>query len=280
MNPKIRALTEANIGAANGILQTSFGVSGSFAADLQSYLDLQPDGWFLAMLGSEPAGVVGAVDYGRFAYIGLMAVHPDAQGQGIGSTLLQHLLRWLDARGTSTALLDATEAGYPLYVKAGFVEQDRAELYSLHNHCPYKSYPDYVRPFRIGDLSELVKFDASVFGMRREVVLRTLLTESLDRTFVVEDGRGNLSGYVIAQPYRIGPWATCHPETAEALLQAALTVTYEGSPVIVAPGKSPAAELIERHGFHCTKTCRHMQRGSESPTKRSCMYGQVNFVIG
>jgi hypothetical protein len=47
---------------------------------------LQPDGWFVAELDGQWL-MVGTVDYGEFAYIGLMAVHQRCSARGIGRAL-------------------------------------------------------------------------------------------------------------------------------------------------------------------------------------------------
>jgi len=87
-------------------LRSAFGAPESHVADIRRYLALQPDGWLVAVAQGRPVGMVGAVDYGPFAWVGLMAVHAEAQQRGIGSALLQRLLTWLDARGTPMVLLN------------------------------------------------------------------------------------------------------------------------------------------------------------------------------
>src|SRR6185436_9866348 len=73
-------------------------------------------------VGSEIAGMVGAIEYGSFAYVGMMGVHPDRQGQGVGTALLSTLLQRLEARGIACARLETTDAGRPLYLRHGFVD--------------------------------------------------------------------------------------------------------------------------------------------------------------
>src|SRR5215210_381071 len=104
MTISVRSITEADLDAADVVLEAAYGPSGGRRKErMRRYLSLQPDGWLLALLDDV---VVGAMDYGPFAYIGLMAVHPSAQRRGIGLMLMQRLLAWLDARGCPFSLLD------------------------------------------------------------------------------------------------------------------------------------------------------------------------------
>src|ERR671922_2425783 len=99
MTIAIRNLTEDDLDLAAIILEAAYGTPGDWRNRLHRYMGLQPDGWLLASLGGAPAGMVGAVDYGPFAYIGLMGVQPQMQRRGVGLALMERLLAWLDARG-------------------------------------------------------------------------------------------------------------------------------------------------------------------------------------
>jgi predicted N-acetyltransferase YhbS len=282
MDPSIRRLTAADSAHADRILKSAFSAE-SRTADLARYLDLQPDGWFLASLRGEPVGMVGAVDYGPFAYIGLMAVHPHAQRRGVGSALMQHLLDWLAARGTPMALLDASEAGYPLYRRLGFVDCDRALIYQKRDALKPAGLPPGVRLLRPGDVQALGEFDAPVFGANRARVFHTLMAAFPGRAFVAEDETGKISGYLFAQERRLGPWSARQSADAENLLRAALTLSYAGEPSLVVPAmNAAAAELLERSGFQLVNAShRHMRRGrGRHPGRREKIYAQTSFAIG
>jgi GNAT superfamily N-acetyltransferase len=121
----IRNLGMVDVPTANNILVAAFASPRTFDRDLYRYLTFQPDGWFLALDDGKPVGTAGAVDYGPFAYIGLVSVLPDAQRKGIGVALMEHLLTWLDSRGCPMVILDASEAGARMYTRLGFVETDQ-----------------------------------------------------------------------------------------------------------------------------------------------------------
>lgn len=76
-----------------------------------------------------PDGVVGYAVTGRAGgrgYLQRLAVHPDAQGQGIGAALVNDCLWWLRNRGVSLALVNTQERNtraLGLYERLGFVLQ-------------------------------------------------------------------------------------------------------------------------------------------------------------
>ena len=56
--------------------------------EIRRYFTLEPNRWFLATYRNQPAGVVGATNYGPFTYLGMMTVRKELQRKGIGQALL------------------------------------------------------------------------------------------------------------------------------------------------------------------------------------------------
>src|SRR5258706_13347008 len=124
MTIAIHTLTAADLDRADAVQQAASG-RGSRRDRLQLYLSLQPDGWLLAKLDGEPAGIAGGTNYGAVGHIGLVAVDPSKQRRGVALALMEHLLDWFDAQRCPIIQLDASEAGAPLYHKLGFVEDEK-----------------------------------------------------------------------------------------------------------------------------------------------------------
>jgi GNAT superfamily N-acetyltransferase len=282
MDISIRHLLEIDLEIADSIVRSAFGLSESRIAEICRYFTVQPDGWFLANIQDEPAAVVGAINYGPFTYLGMMTVRKDLQRQGIGRALLQHMLNWTQKQGISFLRLDASEVGFPLYARFGFSVLDQALLFQLHDQTHSSNYPQHVRRLRIEDIQALAEFDAPIFGASRAALFRALLTDFPDRAFAVHDKSERMAGYLFAQSRRLGPWAARSPQVAEALLQAAMTLPYDGLPLAIAPKLNlAAADLFERFGFQLKLSNRHMQLGGSTlPGQRNIIYGQTSFAIG
>ena len=212
----------------------------------------------------------------------MMTVRKELQRKGIGQALLQHMLDWSKAQGISYLRLDASDAGFPLYLRFGFKVLDQALVFQPADYSPSSNFPQQVRPLKFQDIQVLADFDAPIFGANRAALFHALLTDVPDRGFAVYDASGDMAGYLFAQNRRLGPWAARSLRDAEALLQAALTLTFEGVPLAIAPATNTAAsELLGRYGFSHVLTNRHMQRRrSDIPGQRTAIYGQTSFAVG
>ena len=280
MNISIRNLSAADIETADRINRAAFEMAESRVAEIGRYLEIQPDGWFVAEQAGVLLGMVGAIDYGNFAYIGMMVVLPELQGQGIGRQLMERLLAWLDLRGT-TALLDATEKGYPLYQKLGFVESDLGCVYAQDQPVAFEAFDRPVYKLGLADQDELVAFDTPLFGADRRKVLSVFLRDYPGGTTATRDEQGKISGYFINREGGLRPWMACDPASAERLLQEALSSNASVKPYVVIPRLNRAGMLLlERYGFEFKRSCRHMQRGQLPARRRDQIYGQSSYAIG
>jgi ribosomal protein S18 acetylase RimI-like enzyme len=282
MTFSIRPFVEADLETADAILKLAFRGSASRLPDLRFYRQIQSDGWFLALLHEHPVGLVVATNYGALAYVGLMAVHPEAQRQGVGLALMQFLLAGLDRQQVPLVVLDASEAGRPLYEKLGFVAHDETLVFQRQGRPAGLERPPHIQSISVHDLDELVQWDLNVFGADRRKVFQALLNTFPDRAFMLRDEQGRVEGYLFAQKSRIGPWVMLHPSQAEALLQAALALPYEEAVSVTVPAVNPEAlALLQRYGFERVRTNRHMSRGGGAPPgQRQKVYAQTSLAVG
>ncbi|MCL5950157.1 MAG: GNAT family N-acetyltransferase [Chloroflexi bacterium] len=283
MNIVLRSLTEHDLASASEIVTTAFRSNESRMPELQFLFALRPEVWLLALAQGTPVGTVVATDYGPFAYVGDMTVRPELQRQGIGSALLKGMLESLDARGTPAILLDASEAGAPLYRRFGFVEADRACIFEQVRKSDARAECTHVRLLGREEADLLGEWDAPFFGASRARIFRQLLSDFPGRAWVAEDERGVWSGYLFAQTRGLGPWVARRPEDAHALLQAALELPSQAPWRVTVPQMNTVApKLLERFGFRLVDAShRHMRRGGTGiVSRRETMYGQTSFGLG
>jgi predicted N-acetyltransferase YhbS len=282
MSLSLQSLTEGDLDAADRILMAAFR-SPSRREELALYMSLQPDGWLLANLDGAPVGLGGVTSYGAFAYLGLMAVDPAMQRRGIGLALVEALVARAHELGSAMILLDASGAGAPLYARLGFVEDDRARVYTRETTMSVESAAGQaVRPLTQDDLPALVAFDAPYFGAARASVLGMCVQRYAERSFATRDEAGAINGYLIAFEERIGPWLATTREVAETLLARALTLPFATPLSVFVPAlNSDATTLLERSGFTSRRDLRHMRHGGAPALERRIhLYGQTSFAIG
>jgi GNAT superfamily N-acetyltransferase len=281
MTIEIHTLTAADLDHADAIQQAAYG-GGSRKDRLQLYLSLQPDGWLLATLDGQPAGIAGGTNYGTVGHIGLVAVDPSKQRRGVALALMEHLLDWFAEQRCPVIQLDASDAGAPLYRKLGFVEDEKTLGFTQDDCALRPAQSERVGRLRAADIPALAAFDAPIFGGDRAAVFAAALAEAPERAFVARDAEGQISGYLFAQPQLLGPWAAGTPADAEALLAVALMLPFDGAIRTLTPGSNAnAAKLLLHYGFSPQRLLRRMRRGGAAAAgRRSLLYGQTSLAIG
>jgi len=276
---RIRPLAAGDVAEADGVLRDAYHTGQSFAGRLHRYLAVQPDGWLVAEEDAAVIGMVGAIDYGRFAYVGMMGVRSDRQGRGIGKQLLGTLLAWLDSRGVPCARLEATDQGRPLYRRLGFVDDG----FSHELHLPTTvtraraSLPVGVAV----DRAEVARLDAHLFGADRDRLWRWLFAAEAGRVLLARDEAGQ-AGYLCVQEEVLGPWGAQTPAIAEALLGAALPLVRCPRTRVMVPEQNTAGrELLQLHGWTLDKVVQHLTRGPvPSLPGWSSLYGKGSYCLG
>lgn len=271
-------MTGADIAEADGILMAAHRVQSSYATNLERCFHLTPDCWWVLEREGKPVGVVGATDFGPFAHIGLMAIHPSEQRGGTGSLLLQHALDELDRRGFESITLYSTDAGVGFYPRHGFVWKGISTEWQLRKR---KAHGRHYRVSASADIERIVAVDRGVFGGDRGALLAALEREAPGRTLIAEDEEGAIQGLVVAQRKVLGPFMALSKQAAADLLDAALNLEFDQEPRVALPDAHADAEsLMLDAGFVPVLTSRYFIRGKAPVQRRDLMYGQAAYSLG
>lgn len=282
MTISIRILSDADIEAADNILGSAFQRAESWQTELRLFHRLQPDGVFLACSNGIPAGMVASIIYSTNAYVGLMGIHQDFQRQGLGNALMEHLLAWMEGQKVPLVKLDASPAGQPLYEKLGFVPLEEVYVFQQQTNrldCPHPRGIHLITP---QSLEPVTASDTLAFGANRSRLLRALLEAYPLRAFQTMNEQGLVSGYLIAQAKRIGPWIMNESSDAERLLLAALALPFDGKVSVITPANNAdAVSLLKQYGFQIVRMNRHMAYGPDVFNGQSeKVYGQTSLSFG
>lgn len=283
MRLSIHPLLEGELEVTDAVVMAAYDVPYSRKEALRRYLALQPDGAFVVKDNGYIIGFGAAIDYGPFAYIGLMSVHPTMQKRGIGQLLLEHLLAWLDDRGCATILLDASAAGAPLYDRYGFQEDDQTVVLQQTQqvHLPHQLIEGVSCPTDT-DFRSIVKFDTVCFGAERQMVLASYRADDPQCVLLTRNGARQVTGYAIAQSRVIGPWIASTVKDAEQLLISSLTFQFESHPSVFTSARNvDALQLLADYGFIRQRSLSHMWKGKRIQRKReTVIYGQTSLGLG
>jgi GNAT superfamily N-acetyltransferase len=235
-------------------------------SDWQRFLELQPDGCFVAEWNGLPAGTTTTCVFGPVAWIAMVLVDEAVRGRGIGTALLSHALTFLDRQGVATVRLDATPLGHPLYERLGFAEQFRLARYGgVLSPTTDDTDGEQALPRHWEALAAL---DKEVTATDRRRLLFRLFTEQPADVRCAFQG-GRLAGFLAARPGRtaaqIGPCIAA-PEAGLLLLTEACS-RYAGERILVdiPVANERATRLAEAHGLsierQLTRMCRGVPRG-------------------
>jgi GNAT superfamily N-acetyltransferase len=185
--------------------------------------------------------------------LGIMNVHPNYFGFGVGGVLLQAIVDWTEQHGyrslrlTSSALnLDS----FSLYNRAGFVP--RCVFQDMYLPVPPQGMSasvagaNRVRPARLTDVPALTALEMEVSGITREEDYRHLIANDAGfwRALVYETPRGDIDGFLFASTHpalvMLGPCIARSEAEASALILRGLDEQRGRTPVFLIPVDRPA----------------------------------------
>lgn len=236
--------------------------------DWQRFIEGPDSRAIAAVRGSDVVATSATIRYGgRFAWIGMVLVHPDAQGRGVGATVLQQAIDELS--DVPAIRLDATTAGRILYQKYGFIDEYPLMRMEATSVSVGESTRALARPMTRGELREVATMDQSAFGAPRGKLLEWMYDGAPDLAYVAERG-GNLCGYLLGrhghQFEHIGPVVADETRAAIDMANVCLARHRDQSFVIDTPHHNREwMQFLEGAGFHPQRPYVRMYRGGQPP---------------
>lgn len=215
------------------------------------------------------------------AWISMVLVRPDQRGQGFARHLLKESLNWLDsaAHAHRIPMLDATSAGRPIYLQAGFRDCWTFTRWQGHGagaptesaECGLIIEPITGLQGPLGDSSAqeaISRLDCAAFGADRQTLLSDLVRRAPSLALQVvrsQDARGSPEGFVLGRPglnaTQIGPIVARSAAAARTLFHAALE-RIEGPAFVDVPDDcTDMITTLVKAGFSAQRTFTRMLRG-------------------
>jgi GNAT superfamily N-acetyltransferase len=180
--------------------------------------------------------------------LGIMNVHPNYFGFGVGRALLQHIIDFTESKGykalrlTSSALnLDS----FSLYNRAGFVPHCAFQdmLIQVPADGMKQSLPgaERVRAAALADVPKMIELEMHVSGISREEDYRYCIANEAGfwHVAVYENARGGIDGFMLSSGHpalnMLGPCLALSEDVAAALILKELDQYKGRMPVFLIP---------------------------------------------
>ncbi|EJQ05565.1 hypothetical protein IE1_03927 [Bacillus cereus BAG3O-2] len=221
----------------------------------------------------------------KLASIGMVIVHPDYKGRGIGKIITEACVKSVSAH--TPIMLIATDEGKPLYEKLGFravsyVSKYICNSYNAKDYCVRNE--DYVMNYEEGDLEKIIKIDEYAFGTNRKEFLKKRIMQS-EQCIVVRDKEQNVLGYGLSiqtpENKIIGPVVAKNDEMAMRIVHD-LARGHNGKLRMDVPeGKNDFMKELEVAGFKKVNTPPIMMKNSNRLLKRNSeLYSIAAQIFG
>jgi GNAT superfamily N-acetyltransferase len=262
----LRHMTPQDIPGATALANSvGWGHQGT---DWLRLLDWSPDGCFV--IDETDRGIIGTVtstSYGiDLAWIGMMIVAADRRRRGFGRQLMRAVLDHLIVQDTQRVMLDASEAGRPLYHSLGFREVYKVERWG-GKASTYLG--ERARPLLPADVPAVLELDARLLAFKRPQILTRLIEEFPDLAWV-DERHGQVEGFLLGHrakdQVRLGPWMGWSAASAERLLKIALEYLQGQQVILDIPDYNGRGLTLARiHNLHHIQHNARMIYGSASP---------------
>jgi GNAT superfamily N-acetyltransferase len=231
--------------------------------DWRFFLTAAPHGALVAEEDGRVIGTVATCPYGAFTWISMVLVDPVARGRHVGTTLLQRGLALVGP--DSTARLDATPLGEPIYRTIGFADEYRLARWLLDVTPPASARASSARPLRSADWPAIRDMDLQAFGASRLDLLRRLAGEAPEYARVIAGGdevRGYAFGRHGHNREQLGPLVADGPDIAAALVESVLAEQPDRRFYLDAPDDQREwRDVLTRMGFAIERPFLRMHRG-------------------
>ncbi|MDA1599046.1 GNAT family N-acetyltransferase [Bacillus cereus] len=209
----------------------------------------------------------------KLASIGMVIVHPNYKGSGIGKAITNSCIMTVSAQ--TPIMLIATDEGKPLYEKLGFRAVSDVSKYicnSYNANHKYAGNEEYMMDYEEGNLEEIIKIDEYAFGTNRKEFLKKRIIQS-EQCIVVKGKEQNVLGYGLSvqtpENKLIGPVVAKNDAMAMRIVHH-LARDHNGKLRIDVPkGKNNFMKELEVAGFKKLNTPPIMMKNSNQLLKRN-----------
>lgn len=260
--------------------------------DMECYHAADKEGFFLGFANDVPVASISAVHYNAsFGFIGFYIVKPEFRGMGFGKAIWDHGMNYLG--NCLTVGLDGVPDQQDNYARSGFslawnnVRYEGTPEKALPGAGDIRvSQPMLIRLMTPEDLTDVMKYDRSVFPAGRENFQRAWFTQSGGAGTAAFDANNRIRGIGFIRPcrhgFKIGPLTADDYKTAQSLFYELIRqVPPDAQVALDAPSTNKlAVGLAESAGMKPAFETARMYSGPHPDIPLERIFGITSFEIG
>ncbi len=257
--------------------------------DLQSLRELQPKGWpdivpvyinylqrpfctpIKVIQEKQIAGVGTGISWGKTAWLAHIIVAPQHRNKGIGGFIVRQLLEFLENSGCETVSLIATEMGYPVYKKAGFLEQTEYVFFEREAPLKIDYQSEKIIRLTIESSAELFALDKKVSGEDRSA----LLADEIHNCYLYREKGRNLGFYMPG----LGEGLIFAEDKTAGIELMKFKYSFSTKGALPIENKE-GIKFFKENGFIETKKARRMFLGKEFAWRPEQIYSRIGGNLG
>lgn len=211
----------------------------------------------------------------QLASIGIVIVHPESRGLGLGRSVTQRCIDSMN--GNASIMLIATPDGKPMYEKMGFKAVDCVHKLICDDYRPAENLPNYsIRPFQEEDFRVLVELDRDATGADRETFLKARIRQAKECVVMMEK-EDKICGFGLSitgpANMTLGPIVAGNDSVACSLVQRLATGHTGKLRIDVSSGKEEFLSFLKERGFQQVSQPPIMMLGNETmPTRNGALF--------
>jgi ribosomal protein S18 acetylase RimI-like enzyme len=251
--------------------------------DAECFYRADPKGFFVGELNGEPIGCISAVAYDNlFGFVGFYIVRPEFRRKGFGLQLWNAAMEYMGNRNVG---LDGVVAQQKNYRKSGFRLAYRNIRYSGINIFSSHTAPDNVVKLSSLRIEDIAKYDRLLFPAPRADFLKGWINQPRGQALGVIDNSGNITGYGVIRPcrigFKIGPLFVDNEQIAETLFLALSKYAAKAPVFLDIPEVNPAAvDLVRYYRMEKVFETARMYTKGEPALPIHRMFGVTTFELG
>ena len=216
-------------------------------------------------------GVGTTFKHRNSAWLAHIIVHPEFRNRGIGKMITDSLVRSLDKRKYKTIYLIATELGYPVYLKSGFVPESEYAHFEFEPGNKKHDISPLIIPYEDKYKSEIFELDRVTSGEFREV----MLNGSIQNSFIFLSN-GKVSGAYFP---KLGDGLIIADEPEAGIELMKFRLQSETDAIFPAENKA-AFEFCCNIGANHVKNSKRMRLGKRRIRLPEYLYNRIGGQIG